>query len=113
MIIRMVKKTGRPSCMMLGCCLMVSSLALASPDPTAPLGFSPAVKTRAPAQEVLPELQSILCSQTCNAIVNDTVVQSGDNVDGYRVTAVNESVVKLARGGQHWELTLFSQDIKQ
>ncbi|WGY48684.1 MSHA biogenesis protein MshK [Vibrio sp. ABG19] len=99
--------------MLLGGALLGSTLAFASTDPTAPLGFTPAAKASAPAKTALPELNSILCSQTCNAIVNDRVVQSGDKVDGYLVAAVTESMVRLTRGGQHWELTLFSLDIKQ
>lgn len=113
MVIRRLTTIVRQTCMLLGCSLLASTLAFASTDPTAPLGFSPAAKASAPAKTVLPELHSILCSQTCNAIVNDQVVQRGDKVDGYLVAAVTESMVRLTRGGQHWELTLFSLDIKQ
>ncbi|WP_240798223.1 MSHA biogenesis protein MshK [Vibrio sp. H11] len=113
MVIRRLTIRVRQSYMLLGGALLGSTLAFASTDPTAPLGFTPAAKASAPAKTALPELHSILCSQTCNAIVNDQVVQSGDKVDGYLVAAVTESMVRLTRGGQHWELTLFSLDIKQ
>lgn len=93
--------------------LAFSGHAIANNDPTAPLGFAPQAKTSAAPQAALPQLQSILCRQTCNAIVNDEVVETGDSIAGYRITAISESVVKLARGGQNWELSLFSLDIKQ
>lgn len=102
------------TCSTLLCCaVMLGGEAMANNDPTAPLGYAPQAKTSAAPQAPLPDLQSILCRQTCNAIVNDELVQAGDSIDGYRITAINESVVKLARGSQRWELSLFSLDIKQ
>lgn len=88
----------------------------ATQDPTAPLGWAApstakqSVKTAAPK---LPKLQSIMCVEACQAVVNDQVVTQGDKVSGYQVHRITPDYVTLSRGGKRWQLELFSLDIKQ
>ncbi|MCG3730090.1 MSHA biogenesis protein MshK [Vibrio cincinnatiensis] len=91
--------------------LLLSHSALATQDPTAPLGWRTPSTTKV-RQAPLPQLQSIVCQQQCYAILNDQVVSVGSTIQGYRVSQVTESDVTLIRGKQSWELQLFSLDIK-
>ncbi|EKO3378861.1 MSHA biogenesis protein MshK [Vibrio fluvialis] len=93
--------------------LMISGLAFAAEDPTAPLGYAPSQAQKTARQHPLPELQSIVCQQQCLAILSDQVVTVGQTVRGYHVAGVTESTVTLTRGGKRWELELFSLNIKK
>ncbi|WP_338155254.1 MSHA biogenesis protein MshK [Vibrio metschnikovii] len=94
--------------------VLMSSCAIAAQDPTAPLGGrtsnAGAVSSVATA---LPELQSIVCQQACYATLNQQVLSTGDEIDGYRVELVSEEQVTLTKGQQTWQLQLFSLDIKE
>ncbi|WHR50932.1 MSHA biogenesis protein MshK [Vibrio furnissii] len=92
--------------------LLCSTTLQAAEDPTAPLGYAPSQVQKKARQYPLPELQSIICQQQCSAIVNDQLVAAGDSIRGYQVAKVTPSTVTLVRGGQRWELELFSLNIK-
>lgn len=94
--------------------VLMSTCVVAAQDPTAPLGGrtsnAGAVSSVATA---LPELQSIVCQQACYATLNQQVLSTGDEIDGYRVELVSEEQVTLTKGQQTWQLQLFSLDIKE
>ncbi len=97
--------------------LLVSGVAQAQmQDPTAPLGWAapaaqaPSVK---PVVVKVPQLHSIICVQSCQAVLNDRVVSQGDSINGYQVARITADQVTLRRGEQQWQLALFSLDIKQ
>lgn len=88
----------------------------ATQDPTAPLGWAaptvPKSNSKSAAPK-LPKLQSIMCVERCQAVVNDQVVTQGDKINGYHIRHITPEYVTLSRGGKRWQLELFSLDIKQ
>jgi len=84
-------------------------------DPTAPLGWVKKQLVKKVQAASVPELQSIVCKggTQCYAILNDQVVESGDNVSGYLVSQVTPAQVILTQGKKSWTLKLFSLDIKE
>ncbi|MEZ8825674.1 MSHA biogenesis protein MshK [Vibrio amylolyticus] len=106
-------------------CLIAFSFAVhaeqtqkGSTDPTAPLGWVKPLeeKSKAPKRAVykLPTLKSIACDHLgqCNAVLNGSVVNKGDHLNGYQVRQISDEKVTLMRGSKLWTLELFSLDIK-
>ncbi|USD41492.1 MSHA biogenesis protein MshK [Vibrio sp. SCSIO 43135] len=97
---------------------LLAPLGYASQDPTAPLGWEKPNSTQPSAKKKvvyrLPTLNSIVCVKrdSCYATLNNTVVESGDRVNGYQVTRITDEVVTVARDSKQWNLELFSLDIK-
>ncbi|PSW10227.1 MSHA biogenesis protein MshK [Photobacterium sanctipauli] len=89
--------------------------AVASQDPTAPLGWqAPAVK-KAPSRARLPQLQGIFCDQSgsdCTVILNNNLISPGGRVNGYTLDRVQDDFVILRRGSQQWRLYLFADNVK-
>ncbi|WGV99970.1 MSHA biogenesis protein MshK [Vibrio sp. YMD68] len=87
-------------------------------DPTAPLGWQkkdPSTSTvKKPVVYRLPRLKSIACDHVnrCNAVLNNSVVETGDKLNGYQVRQITDEKVTLVRGSKLWTLELFSLDIK-
>ncbi len=87
-------------------------------DPTAPLSWMAPAKpttTPKPRSYPVPRLQSIVCgtADSCNAILNDRLVEPGAWVSGYQVKTINKEQVVLVRQGKRWVLELFDSAIKQ
>lgn len=97
--------------------LIIATHSYANVDPTAPLGGENPTKNEQKTTPTypVPALQSIVCAEgkSCYAIIEQTVVEQGDVVNGYRVTAIHPDQVKLTRAGKEWRLALFALDIKQ
>ncbi|WP_456296605.1 MSHA biogenesis protein MshK [Vibrio sp. AK197] len=96
--------------------LLAPTLQAASKDPTAPLSWSAPSATSSRSQAVvakLPTLQSITCNSSCQAVINQQVVNQGARINGYRVQSITPDFVTLTRNGKSWHLELFSLDIKQ
>ena len=88
--------------------------AFAAQDPTAPLGWiNNNSKVRVISQTQLPTLQSIICGdQHCSVILNGTVVDLGESIQGYKLTHVTDNTVTLSRGSKKWQLALFADNIR-
>ncbi|MGF1698165.1 MSHA biogenesis protein MshK [Vibrio lamellibrachiae] len=91
---------------------------MAGQDPTAPLGWEKPAKSTSTAKRTityrLPTLKSIACDEVgrCNAVLNNSVVEKGDKLNGYQVRQISDENVTLVRGSKLWTLELFSLDIK-
>ncbi|MGC9460548.1 hypothetical protein [Vibrio genomosp. F10] len=87
-------------------------------DPTAPLGWQKKESSTSTAKKTvvyrLPTLKSIACDHVnrCNAVLNNSVVETGDKLNGYQVRQITDEKVTLVRGSKLWTLELFSLDIK-
>ncbi|GAD78712.1 hypothetical protein [Vibrio ezurae] len=96
---------------------LLSSVAHAAQDPTAPLGWyskkSSSVAKRKTAP--LPKLQSIVCDDgsQCFAMLNDKILSNGQFVAGYKIKAITFEQVTLVRAGKTWNLEIFNSDIRQ
>ncbi|MCM0149277.1 MSHA biogenesis protein MshK [Photobacterium galatheae] len=96
------------------CLAGLSLLVRAESDPTAPLGWQAPATQKKTAQRRLPELQGIVCPQqeTCSVILDNRVVQPGEQISGYTLKSVQDDAVILQRGGRQWRLALFHEQIK-
>lgn len=86
-------------------------------DPTEPLSWlkpEPVKKKTVKKRQYLPSLQAISCNgeSDCNAVLDDKSMRKGDKISGYTLLAINEESVSIGRSGKQWQLSLFSQDIK-
>lgn len=91
--------------------------AVASQDPTAPLGWlapSKSVSKKAPKKQKVPVLQSIICKAAtpCYAVLDDKLAYVNDVVSGYKVKSITQEKVVVIKGSVTYPLTLFSTDIK-
>ncbi len=82
-------------------------------DPTAPIGWQKPVAKPRQVKQPLPALQSVICTNTCDAVIAGKIVTSGDSVNGYRVGKISDSSVLLYRDGKQWQLSLFRDQVKQ
>ncbi|WP_343283936.1 MSHA biogenesis protein MshK [Vibrio sp. Of14-4] len=94
-----------------------SCVAVASQDPTAPLGWQKPDSIEAKSkkkQQPLPKLQSIVCINQvqCRAVLSDKAVLVGDTVNGFKVSQIEAQSVTISRGGKQWKLKIFTQSIK-
>ncbi|GAB6263260.1 MSHA biogenesis protein MshK [Photobacterium sp. R1] len=92
----------------------ISLLARAESDPTAPLGWQAPAAPKKTVTRRLPELQGIVCPQQekCSVILDNRVVQPGEQISGYTLKSVQDDAVILQRGGRQWRLALFQEQIK-
>jgi MSHA biogenesis protein MshK len=86
-------------------------------DPTEPLSWlkpEPVKKKVLKKRQYFPELQAISCNgqSNCYAVLDDKSMTKGDKISGYTLLAINEESVSIGRSGKQWQLSLFSQDIK-
>lgn len=86
-------------------------------DPTEPLSWtkpSPKKKVVTKKRQYFPSLQAISCSGTndCYAVLDDKSMKKGDKISGYTLLAIGEESVSIGRFGKKWQLSLFSQNIK-
>ena len=86
-------------------------------DPTEPLSWTkpaPIKKVVTKKRHYFPSLQAISCSgnNDCYAVLDDKSMKKGDKISGYTLLAVNEESVSIGRSGKKWQLSLFSQNIK-
>ncbi|GAK83432.1 MSHA biogenesis protein MshK [Vibrio ponticus] len=95
--------------------LAISSSAVASQDPTAPLSWQQAPKVNKVVRHKVPDLQSIVCGgeRDCYAILNGQTLEAGGNVAGFKVQQINADYVTVTRGSKQWKLELFPLEIKQ
>ncbi len=95
--------------------LFFSCSVYAANDPTAPLNWSTPASPKRVLQNKLPQLQSIICQQktACRAVLNEQVVNVGDNVSGYLVRKIDNNSVIVSRGARQWQLNVFDLDIKK
>ncbi|MCP3698725.1 MAG: type IV pilus, mannose-sensitive hemagglutinin D (MSHK) [Aliivibrio sp.] len=101
---------------------LFSSFTLASDsieghDPTEPLSWTKPVgkkKVVTKKRKYMPSLQAITCSGTehCYAVLNDKPMKKGEKISGYTLLAIHEDSVSIGRSGKTWQLSLFSQNIK-
>jgi len=93
---------------------MLSGYALASQDPTAPLGWQAPAKKHSPTRARLPQLQGIVCDEfsSCTVILNNVPVELGQRVSGYTLTDIRDDHVTVTRGGKKWRLELFADIVK-
>ncbi len=87
-------------------------------DPTAPLSWMAPAKPNTspkPRRYPVPRLQSIVCgtADSCNAILNNRLLEPGAWVAGYQIKTINKEQVVLTRQGKRWVLELFNSTIKQ
>ncbi|WP_300176750.1 type IV pilus, mannose-sensitive hemagglutinin D (MSHK) [uncultured Aliivibrio sp.] len=86
-------------------------------DPTEPLRWVKPVQAKkvvTKKRQYFPSLQAISCSgnNDCYAVLDDKSMKKGDKISGYTLLAVNEESVSIGRAGKKWQLSLFSQNIK-
>ncbi|EGU41676.1 MSHA biogenesis protein MshK [Vibrio ichthyoenteri ATCC 700023] len=98
--------------------LSISSFAMASQDPTAPLNWQPVAESKQAkkvTQYRVPNLQSIVCrdDKECVAILNGQALAQGERIDGFQVKQVRSEYVTVARGSKQWKLELFPLEVKQ
>lgn len=94
-----------------------ASDAVIGHDPTEPLRWMKPVQAKkvvTKKRQYLPSLQAISCSgnNDCYAVLDDKSMKKGDKISGYTLLAVNEESVSIGRAGKKWQLSLFSQNIK-
>ncbi|GLR75800.1 type IV pilus, mannose-sensitive hemagglutinin D (MSHK) [Aliivibrio sifiae] len=94
-----------------------ASEAVVGHDPTEPLSWfkpEPVKKKVIKKRQYFPSLQAISCNgeSDCNAVLDDKSMNKGDKISGYTLLAINEESVSIGRSGKKWQLSLFSQDIK-
>ncbi|MGF1740673.1 MSHA biogenesis protein MshK [Vibrio profundum] len=93
--------------------------AFAVKDPTAPLGWAGPESnvTGKPNQKkhVLPTVNSIICTapKTCQAILNNRFVSTGDAIGRYKVKVITADYVTVSKSGKHWKLSMFALKIKE
>ncbi|KJY82040.1 MSHA biogenesis protein MshK [Vibrio galatheae] len=99
--------------------LIFSTSAVASQDPTAPLGWQQPLQNEAAKvkRKPLPALQSIVCIENnqneCHAVLDGQVVLVGEQIGGYKISHIKPDTVTLVKGGKSWNLNLFSLEVKQ
>ena len=93
---------------------VLSGDALASQDPTAPLGWQAPVKQPSSPRARLPQLEGIVCDElgSCTAILNDVPAEPGQRIRGYTLTEIKDDHVTVTRGGKTWRLELFADIVK-
>ncbi|MDD9177565.1 MULTISPECIES: type IV pilus, mannose-sensitive hemagglutinin D (MSHK) [Aliivibrio] len=96
---------------------MFASDSIEGHDPTEPLSWTKPVakkKVVTKKRHYFPSLQAISCSGTndCYAVLDDKSMKKGDKVSGYTLLAIREDSVSIGRSGKTWQLSLFSQNIK-
>lgn len=94
-----------------------ASDAVIEHDPTEPLSWMEPVQAKkvvTKKRQYFPSLQAISCSgnNDCYAVLDDKSMKKGDKISGYTLLAVNEESVSIGRSGKKWQLSLFSQNIK-
>lgn len=104
-------KSGFIAVAMLG---VLASVAQASQDPTAPLGWQAPTKKHTTTRVRLPQLQGIVCDElsACTVILNNVPVERGGRVSGYTLTDIQDDHVTVTRGGKKWRLELFADIVK-
>ncbi|WP_194439093.1 MSHA biogenesis protein MshK [Vibrio fluminensis] len=98
--------------------LAISSVAVASQDPTAPLNWQSSSKSTSVKKVVharVPNLQSIVCGENekCFAILDGQTKAKGDKVAGFNIQNINADYVTVSRGNKMWKLELFPLEVKQ
>ncbi|WP_407331519.1 MSHA biogenesis protein MshK [Enterovibrio sp. 27052020O] len=94
---------------------MMPFLVFADNDPTAPLGYQAPSQAKKATTQRLPNLNAILCSSDnrCSAVMNGRSLTAGQSINGYVISAINDSSVTLKRGERRWSLTVFNEQVVQ
>lgn len=97
-------------------CALAAPVATAAdlPDPTRPSWAQPAPQGNATPRQTVFRLESVLISAERRvAVINGTVVQEGELVDGAAVLRIEPGIVTLRRAGRKLVLTLLPDSVKQ
>jgi MSHA biogenesis protein MshK len=99
--------------------MVITGMSWANQDPTAPLNWqNPATGSNAKPTEKryrLPTLNSIVCKEShqCTSILDNQIVEQGEQFKGYRVVSITSEYVTLKQGNRQWQLELFGLNVKK